>query len=269
MSVIQTLALRRFQMNSPNRPCQQPQVPGREKSPKFFLFVRCNFAQTLLLCCRGERIKLVEVMPTKARQQLMRSFWELLKRSRKRLTAASLLVLFIAACFPIPFSATRPKSSKESATPFPCQHRPCGCRTAEQCRTKCCCFSTEQKLAWAKRNCVNPSDVVDRSAICEQPRSTSGKSCCASKQPVTAKVSSGASKLIKSQTPRKFVIGFVAQKCHGNVQAATGQLMFLIPPVIDTDFQFEPTGERISDSGCLFPQPLREPPEPPPRLIAV
>lgn len=243
--------------------------PGHEKFSMAVGAVAENLQQSCYLSWRGERIKLAEVMPSKARQPLMRSYWELSKRSRKRLTAALLLVLLSIACVPIPFSFAPPKTGKESATPFPCQNRPCGCRTAEQCKKKCCCFSTEQKLAWAKRNGLNASDVVDGYAICEQPSSTSGKSCCASKQPVTIKVSSAVSKHIKSQTPKKFVVGFVAQKCQGNVQAASGQLVFLIPPVIDPDFQIEPTGERVSCSGCPFTQPLPEPPEPPPRLVAV
>jgi hypothetical protein len=40
--------------------------------------------------------------------------------------------------------------------PFPCQSHSCGCATAHQCWTDCCCFTPRQRLAWAMRNRVTP-----------------------------------------------------------------------------------------------------------------
>lgn len=47
-------------------------------------------------------------------------------------------------------------SEKGSSQPFPCQNRPCGCKTAEQCWTGCCCFTPSERLAWAEENGVAP-----------------------------------------------------------------------------------------------------------------
>ena len=40
--------------------------------------------------------------------------------------------------------------------PFPCMHCGCGCTDAATCWKECCCFSTEEKLAWAKEHGVQP-----------------------------------------------------------------------------------------------------------------
>lgn len=40
--------------------------------------------------------------------------------------------------------------TKDHSVPFPCQNRPCGCRSADTCLKKCCCFTADQKVAWAK-----------------------------------------------------------------------------------------------------------------------
>jgi hypothetical protein len=49
---------------------------------------------------------------------------------------------------------------KDTSQPFPCQNRPCGCRSAEQCWKKCCCFTNSQKVAWAKANGIELPDYV-------------------------------------------------------------------------------------------------------------
>lgn len=44
-----------------------------------------------------------------------------------------------------------PHSTKNSSIPFPCQSRPCGCLTAEQCwQGDCCCYTLQEKIAWAQ-----------------------------------------------------------------------------------------------------------------------
>lgn len=43
---------------------------------------------------------------------------------------------------------------------FPCQDSSCGCSTAEECWSNCCCHSTAERLAWAARENVTPPDFV-------------------------------------------------------------------------------------------------------------
>ena len=60
---------------------------------------------------------------------------------------------------------------------FPCQDHACGCGSAEQCWSDCCCFSPAERMAWAERHGIQPppfsTDKIARAASSE-----SGSSCC-------------------------------------------------------------------------------------------
>jgi hypothetical protein len=73
--------------------------------------------------------------------KLNRKFW---RRNVRGLLSLSVLLGVCAMLLPLPF-APQPQNSpeKDSSEPFPCQHRPCGCRSAEQCWKKCCCFDQQ------------------------------------------------------------------------------------------------------------------------------
>lgn len=74
----------------------------------------------------------------------------------------TLLLTFCALLVPLPMAGTDPSNGKDKSVPFPCQDRPCGCATAEQCWTGCCCFTNVEKVAWARRNGVTiPAYVVE------------------------------------------------------------------------------------------------------------
>ena len=90
--------------------------------------------------------------------KLNRKSWPRLVRG---LLSLSVLLGICAMLFPLPI-APLPRTSpeKDSAEPFPCQNRPCGCRSAEQCWKKCCCFNNTQKIAWAKAHKVKVPDFV-------------------------------------------------------------------------------------------------------------
>ena len=78
---------------------------------------------------------------------------------------SALLIVAICCCLLLPLPMTdvvisSRLSGKDSSVPFPCMRRPCGCRSAEECWRKCCCFSHKQKLAWAEENNVEVPDYV-------------------------------------------------------------------------------------------------------------
>jgi hypothetical protein len=204
----------------------------------------------------------------------MCSYWssDSVKRFGKRLTAMLLLVAFFVALLPITFSVRLPKNDKDRTQPFPCQDRPCGCRTAEQCKKKCCCFSHEQKLAWAERHGVDASAFVDTCTV-GKSRSPVGKSCCSSRRATEPAKKVLSSKPKSHSLPRhkkfKIVIGVIAQECQGVAQTPLGQPIFLIPSSVSWPLLIEPTGERIVSTHSRLDQPLAEPPIPPPRLFAV
>ena len=67
----------------------------------------------------------------------------------------------------------------KSGKPFPCQHRPCGCLTYEQCWAgDCCCFTLRQKVAWARENGEKvPSIALAKAAVSEIEEETAPCSC--------------------------------------------------------------------------------------------
>ena len=71
--------------------------------------------------------------------------------TRNRVCATAFLGTYLlgAVGFPVELSTQIDKS-----TPFPCQDHRCGCRSAEQCWRECCCFTRDEKLAWAKAHRV-------------------------------------------------------------------------------------------------------------------
>ena len=95
--------------------------------------------------------------------------------------------------------------SLEGVEDFPCRGHRCGCRSAQQCKTRCCCYTAVERAAWAVRNGQSPKrllatwelGVIDEAVklvretqtkrpvvlasakrCCSSPTSETGKSCC-------------------------------------------------------------------------------------------
>ena len=81
----------------------------------------------------------------------------------RKVTTFLVLLCFCTATIPIPI-ATFDLLDKDSSQPFPCQKCPCGCKTAEQCWTNCCCFTPAERFAWAEKNGVTPPSYAQRPA---------------------------------------------------------------------------------------------------------
>jgi hypothetical protein len=104
----------------------------------------------------------------------------------------------VASGLPLPFGMIAPVApdspaakrvaGKDRSRPFPCMDKPCGCATAEQCFTSCCCNTPAETLAWATAHRVEPAVLAalerrvagDRPAVVKATKS----SCCSSKAPV-------------------------------------------------------------------------------------
>lgn len=79
-------------------------------------------------------------------------------------------------------AAAKRLAGKDRSRPFPCMDKPCGCATAEQCFSNCCCNTPTELLAWAKAHRVEPgliAALARRAAAAETPAPTS---CCAVKR---------------------------------------------------------------------------------------
>ena len=189
--------------------------------------------------------------------------------SRQQTISILLVAAFVVALLPIPLVTFSSRDVKDLSRPFPCQNRPCGCMSAAQCKKKCCCFSDEQKLAWAKRNGVDPSEVVasttKRGAACE----SAPQVCCTIKNGSKTQVVQRQPKAKSTPPSRvKIVIGAVADDCQGLVKTAFGQAVFLIPQTTSLSPRFESIVERFINRSSVVVQAIAEPPVPPPRLEA-
>ena len=119
----------------------------------------------------------------------------------RRLMSLLGLLCLASILLPLPIApVAQIDPGKDTSQPFPCQNRPCGCRSAEQCWKKCCCFTNSQKVTLAKANSVDLPDYVLAAA---KKESTIAKKPCA----LCSKDDAG-----KTQ-----------QKCETNVTSKTGK----------------------------------------------
>lgn len=119
----------------------------------------------------------------------------------------SLLTLFCfcAATLPLPLPSLE-IIHKADTQPFPCQNSTCGCKTARQCWTSCCCRSPEQRLAWGEKNGVTPPKYAVRHSSTNPTagntfagKSSAGKASAASDRTLTVNAVSAS----KTKSPAK------------------------------------------------------------------
>ena len=167
------------------------------------------------------------------------------------LTAFSYLL--IALGLPLPASARN--APKDSDIPYACQNRPCGCQSSQECwKGDCCCFTLEQKIAWANENNITPPEHAVRLAearalkahdgtkhgsCCDAADHQATRSCCDAHHHEDADDdhddAATASCCHEQKAPRsvaKIVIGIFALQCHGEVANGLAALPLAVPPVV-------------------------------------
>ncbi|HWL08276.1 MAG TPA: hypothetical protein VNQ76_07725 [Planctomicrobium sp.] len=192
-----------------------------------------------------------------------------LRSGGRKLVCLLLLVSFFASFVPLPGGSAAPANSseKDRSQPFPCQNRPCGCRSAEQCWKKCCCFTNAQKLAWAEKNRVKVPKFVLKQAENEQSQiaavSTNSQSSCCSG---SGKKQCQSGTCSDNNEPKSSVIiGIFAQQCQGN-GFYWNSLPWIILPIIDDVTFSETLVTSAFERPTLLPASIfYQPPVPPPR----
>jgi hypothetical protein len=193
---------------------------------------------------------------------------------RLRRSAATLLVIvgYLAGTLGFPLPA---KVAKDTSRPFPCQDHACGCQNAEQCWRHCCCFSNEEKLAWARGHCVQPPEYLASSSphgwrtprlheSVTQPESpcSCGQTACTRDHGDTANAQAAPS----SKT--QWVLGWAAQRCQGHGPLGLPTFVALRPPQpIAWTCSAEPSG-YCSPPFTPWTSHTAAPAEPPPRVRA-
>ena len=192
-------------------------------------------------------------LPKKVRRRLR----AIARRAARASCVLAALAGYGIACFGIPIA--RP-SGNDLSQPFACAHRACGCINAEDCWKDCCCFSREQKLAWAVEHGVSvPAWVLN-----EKPRS------CCQPQAVCHSGPTAPSCCTKPPQPKttKWVLGMMARKCRGQgVDWLSAAAVLPAPPRV-TWTHYSPCIGEAPTTNVVLPAFDLSPPTPPPRLIA-
>jgi hypothetical protein len=165
---------------------------------------------------------------------------------------------------------TPPKSTKTASVPYPCQNHPCGCTTSEQgWAGDCCCFTLEQKLAWAESHGIEPPEHVRPTVEARAARKAKSGCCSKSKKPSCCSAHESAETKSEDEPPAPkltWVAGIFAQKCRGEGPAGSLEVEASIAPALPSapreprptrDFARPPDTHIRSASLC--------PPVPPPR----
>lgn len=110
----------------------------------------------------------------------------------RRIVASFTLLAFLTAYFPIPFPVVRGVASNEA---YPCQSGRCGCASAKQCWTNCCCLSPRERRAWAEREGVTPPAyaILDDADAPVEASEATVRSCCAAKPAAKASMAKSSS----------------------------------------------------------------------------
>jgi len=212
-------------------------------------------------------------------------FCSLRKNNSIARKAVALLVLcgVLFATAPIPIG-WKPQKNTASSEPFPCQDCHCGCLTPEQCWTSCCCYSPEERLAWATEHGVEPpsyavlvnalvkkterhvphSKAIGNKTTCQNGTcvhgagkcavvvNTNSDSCCASKRPActTCKKPKQAHATAVDPTHEQdqpeliAVLSVSAMKCQG----------------FSSEFNLLPWATlQMYSISCSFPEPIVSP----------
>jgi hypothetical protein len=190
----------------------------------------------------------------------------------------------VASGLPLPMGAASPAASnspaakrlavKDRSQPFPCMDKPCGCATAEQCFSNCCCNTPAELLAWAQANRLDPAVIValKRRAAAPAPEasccSTAAKpACCAE----AAKASCCESSVPEPREPEDSPVSVhtvvlrAMLACGGSVAEwlAVGAAL-PPPPVMACDRAAEPIASLILTDESSLSERLA-PEGPPPR----
>lgn len=207
----------------------------------------------------------------------MFSRWRTIRQTAwpRRLTGAVLVLSVCTTLIPLP-SGEGPSVGKELSEPFPCQDRPCGCRSAEQCWKKCCCFTQEQKLAWARRQRVSvPLIVLERPARRDLKTSFSSwelswktSSCCDRRSPRNRSTAETGSEVERDSSAKHFVIGVLVQQCQGAGLTWNSLPWTVVPDPLTLIDVGNPTDETPRFRPHLPAEVCIAPPVPPPRQVA-
>jgi hypothetical protein len=218
------------------------------------------------------------------RVYLRRRFWRAL---RYRLCVLGACLTYLLAALEIPLPAA---VHKDTSQPFPCQDHPCGCQTAEQCWSNCCCFTPEERWAWAAAHNIQPPAYAEKPAPKPAEKSpangwntvkmrdrdrgatAAAPSCCRTQGDRAAccqTTSKPASGQRDSQSGVRWGSIMMAWHCQGlqTLWVSIGAVLLVLP--FTASLPDTPPSARIGLFSVHADKVPALPPDPPPRLSVV
>jgi hypothetical protein len=228
-------------------------------------------------------------LPVPSRKLDRRLYWQVACRRCTRLSRCSLLrrkkpVAFVA-CMAVAVSSIGIPvpcvSGSRTGAIYPCAGCSCGCIDAETCWRSCCCFTNQQKLAWARRNRVMPPAFVlaaaKREACCGDKHeghcessvchaATCNRPCCARRAAVSC--CEAPTTRAERQSDSRVVLLISALRCRGLTPTVS-----LLPPSLPIKFgatrPFPPgLAQRVCMAVSLYEPPTLLIASPPPEALA-
>jgi hypothetical protein len=217
---------------------------------------------------------------------------------RHRLSAAVALFAYLSAAvgYPIPTSAV---ARKDRSQPFPCQEHACGCQSAEECWSGCCCFTPEERWAWASEHNVQPpayaekpvaqgwqttrlrdaeEHAADSHNCCEHDHK-SVHSCCSESrvsekcascaEPTAAKDTSAATPETDQHAEVRWVLGVSALRCKAVNLLWVSNGAVLLPGPCEARHSYPICTDRLKTHELVGPRLNQSPPSRPPRSFSV
>ncbi len=195
-----------------------------------------------------------------------RSLWRDL---RYRLGVLGVCLVYLLAALEIPLPVFVHKISSQ---PFPCQDHACGCQTAEQCWSGCCCFTPEERWAWAREHNVEPPSYAQKPAekpadqgwntvkLRDRDCGMTQKCCC------TYKPESPSTR--NSETSGRWITMVSTWRCQGysTLWVSTGTVLPAPPLFLTLD---APPSAQVHLPSIYGDKVPSTPPDPPPRLFLV
>ncbi|MFO0828502.1 MAG: hypothetical protein U0572_10190 [Phycisphaerales bacterium] len=130
---------------------------------------------------------------------------------------------------------------------FPCEDCGCGCGSAAECWTNCCCHTAHERLAWARANGITPpawaTELLAAQASAEA--SAQGACCCEHERPATAVDPSTCKAKSKIQV------------------GASSVMLFAAAPATTPPEATHVAMATVADIGCPDPPSLAIDPPPP------
>lgn len=184
-------------------------------------------------------------------------FYDFIVKFAGILSALALAIATIGVPLDMPFA-------KQITELFPCMSCGCGCSDAETCWRQCCCFNTEQKIAWAEEHGVAlPAFLVAES---ETATACSADAELADLKPCCRKRILDARKKAKNEAGSTGVLAIQMLKCQGLTLSFTALPPTITPPTAGTELALLPNDSVLPSITNFYEPPIFSAVVPPPEV---